>query len=146
MPTVHVTAAPAAVAPDARTSIVRDRLLQVLRANHTRTVERVERQSPAADPAGRPIVLARFERQTVFPRVAMTVVHSARPPAPDPDTPAAPTVVHTRVADHVQIDRASRAPSEAVTLPVQELARVTDHVIQQLDRRVLSYRERMGRI
>jgi hypothetical protein len=31
-------------------------------------------------------------------------------------------------------------------LPAQELARVTDHVLAQLDRKVLSFRERHGRI
>jgi hypothetical protein len=33
----------------------------------------------------------------------------------------------------------------AATLPSAELARVTEHVIRELDHRVLSYRERTGR-
>lgn len=33
----------------------------------------------------------------------------------------------------------------ALVLPPQEMTRVTDHVMQQLDRRMVSYRERMGR-
>jgi hypothetical protein len=31
-------------------------------------------------------------------------------------------------------------------LPPQELARVTDHVLAELDRKVLSFRERHGQI
>jgi hypothetical protein len=34
----------------------------------------------------------------------------------------------------------------AIALPAQELNRVADHVIRELDRRVLSYRERTGRV
>ncbi len=36
-------------------------------------------------------------------------------------------------------------PAAALVLPPQEMTRVTDHVMQQLDRRMVSYRERMGR-
>ena len=36
--------------------------------------------------------------------------------------------------------------AEGVSLPPQELSRVTEHVLRTLDRRVLSYRERSGRI
>jgi hypothetical protein len=40
-----------------------------------------------------------------------------------------------------------RQPSvQPVALAPQELSRVTDHVIQQLDRRLLSYRERTGNL
>jgi hypothetical protein len=41
---------------------------------------------------------------------------------------------------------AARPDARAFALPAQELSRVTDHVIRQLDQRVLSYRERTGRI
>ena len=36
--------------------------------------------------------------------------------------------------------------AEGVPLPPHELSRVTEHVLRTLDRRVLSYRERSGRI
>jgi hypothetical protein len=51
----------------------------------------------------------------------------------------------TRRADR-DIAAAHNAAGAVPTLPLQELSRVTEHVIKQLDRRVLSYRERTGRI
>jgi hypothetical protein len=42
--------------------------------------------------------------------------------------------------------RAIQVQPEPLALPPNELTRVTEHVIGELDRRVLSYRERMGKI
>jgi len=38
------------------------------------------------------------------------------------------------------------APLQAMVLPAQEMSRVTEHVMQQLDRRMVSCRERLGRV
>jgi len=87
----------------------------------------------------------RFEARRTFPPVARTPVRittAAAVPAarPDPLPPLAPASDGRDVARN---GGSHRAP-ETVTLPQGELARVTEHVIAQLDRRVLSYRERMG--
>ena len=55
------------------------------------------------------------------------------------------------LADVQEASRMKNEPSHhtdkvPLSLPPQELSRVTDHVIRQLDRRVLSYRERTGEL
>jgi hypothetical protein len=86
----------------------------------------------------------RAPKQPDLPRVLMTMV---RAPATVAGARAEQTVsTHA----HTARDRAS-APSHFGTtgnasLPPHELSRVTEHVLRTLDRRVLSYRERSGRI
>jgi hypothetical protein len=81
-----------------------------------------------------------------FPRLAMMLAH---PSAPAPVGPAAATAT-AGVQDHAEsITTHASLRSPAITppaLPPQELSRVTEHVLRTLDRRVLSYRERTGRI
>ncbi|HEU4602355.1 MAG TPA: hypothetical protein VFS24_10320 [Steroidobacteraceae bacterium] len=90
-------------------------------------------------------VRERIERSTLFERLPMAFA---------PTRPA--TTKQTVAPQQVRGERArpmvdeSMSPMAAqltpASLPANELARVTDHVIKQLDRRVLSYRERTGRI
>jgi hypothetical protein len=132
---------------------------EVLHTEHTKTVERIiarqrlleqrvleSRISRVAGVAERPALRERIERQTIFERVPMAL-------APHSSTVAAKSEAVTResrsdrvmpeLGNVVPLTAAERLPA---SLPVQELARVTDHVIKQLDRRVLSFHERMGRI
>lgn len=95
-------------------------------------VERTLRETPAAPP----------------PRVSMTL---ARGPSPAP-LANAPAPRHEAEPPRLERPRTAASPSAAaqaeggLRLPAQELSRVTEHVIHQLDQRVLSYRERTGRI
>lgn len=76
------------------------------------------------------------------PSAAMVVARSA-PAAPAAARPepvrAAAATTHRSESVQAQLKRA-----DAVALPPRELQRVADHVIQQLDRRVLSWQERRG--
>jgi hypothetical protein len=90
--------------------------------------------------------IERIERQSLYPRVTQVVARAAAPVVPRNDSNMQAT------SETMDVRAVSRpATSHAVTqsaaaLPPAELSRVTDHVIRQLDRRVLSYRERMGRV
>lgn len=86
----------------------------------------------------------RIERSTLFERLPMALAQTK----PASTKPAALHEVRSERARSIVDESVSpisgqRAPA---SLPANELARVTDHVIKQLDRRVLSYRERTGRI
>jgi len=95
-------------------------------------------------PAGRTVVLRRIERQAHFPRVTQVV---ARAPGAAAVRAEAAVLGASAIREAHAAPRAAAPfarPAAAVPLAPAELSRVTDHVIQQLDRRVLSYRERMG--
>jgi len=82
-----------------------------------------------------------------FPHLAMVLPRtSALPQRPAQTAPPAspPAAVATRQSVSPPAARESSISNFA--LPAQELSRLTDHVIRQLDRRVLSYRERNGKI
>jgi hypothetical protein len=97
-------------------------------------------------PSPRVLMTQRVERQTLFPRVTQVVVRApAAPPVRDDAALHAPP----QVVEPHSAPRRSAPHTVAIVapeLPPAELSRVTDHVIQQLDRRVLSYRERMGQV
>jgi hypothetical protein len=97
-------------------------------------------------PSPRVLMTQRIERQTLFPRVTQVVARAPAAPVVRGEAAmhAPPQVVEPRSAP-----RTSAPHTVAIiapTLPPAELSRVTDHVIEQLDRRVLSYRERMGQV
>lgn len=95
-------------------------------------VERTLRETPATPPQRLPMTLARGPAPV--PRAdAPAPRGQAEPPTPE------------RARSTAWPSAAARAES-ALKLPAQELSRVTEHVIRQLDQRVLSYRERTGRI
>lgn len=96
--------------------------------------------------SARVLMTQRIERQMLFPRVTQIVARAHAAPAARGNAAlhAPPQVLEPRSAP-----RTSAAHTVAIVapaLPPAELSRVTDHVIQQLDRRVLSYRERMGQV
>ena len=98
----------------------------------------------SAAPSPCVLMTQRIERQMLFPRVTQVVTRAHAAPAARRNAAlhAPPQVLESRSAP-----RASAPHTVAIVAPVlppAELSRVTDHVIQQLDRRVLSYRERMG--
>jgi hypothetical protein len=89
----------------------------------------------------------RVEQKTIFPRMPLPLTRttSASVRAEDRRSPAvveaaAPFEMRPRISP------SANAKPQAIALPPQELSRVTEHVIRQLDQRVLSYRERTGRI
>jgi hypothetical protein len=86
----------------------------------------------------------RIERTAAYPRLTVALARQA-PAAPRATVlPATPSATDTRFVFGAQ---AREVPSNVRdALPPQELARVTDHVLAELDRKVLSFRERHGQI
>ena len=87
----------------------------------------------------------RIERTTTYPQVVQTVVRSAIATAAS----AAAAAVARGPSDAVHAPRrepvAARTAAPQLALPPHELSRLTDHVLQQIDHRVRSFGERMGR-
>jgi hypothetical protein len=86
----------------------------------------------------------RIERSTRFERLPMALAQTKAMPS----KAAAAYEVRGERTRVIPDEPVSLIPAQrtSASLPANELARVTDHVIRQLDRRVLSYRERTGRI
>jgi hypothetical protein len=124
-----------------------DRHERTLVHSHTR-VERtfVRHESHTDVPSVRVLRTTRIERHSAYPRVSV-VLPRAPAPAPAP-TAAPPTAPSARSAARgvSEVRGPLGLPAVREPLPPQELARVTDHVLAQLDRKVLSFRERHGRI
>lgn len=134
-----------------RIVMVRERLMRehrhVLRhSQRTSSVERPNAVQSQAPPA-RMVVTHRIERQPSLPPLALTMVRSSATAAlaavatPNGLAPASALPRSARASDGTR-----SAVASPLVLPQPELARVTEHVIQQLDRRVLSYRERTGQV
>lgn len=98
----------------------------------------------AALAPNRVVPVPRIERPAGLPRVAQVVVRAAGPAAARAEAARLDTPVLREVRTAPRAATPVVAPTPALPLPPAELSRVTDHVIEQLDRRVLSYRERMG--
>ncbi|WP_373986948.1 hypothetical protein [Duganella sp. BuS-21] len=86
-----------------------------------------------------------------YPHMPMTMARSGATPASGaaqrPETPAHLATVPgagSRNGHPARSPSAFAAAPQPVTLAPLELARVTDHVVTQLEQRALSYRERMG--
>jgi hypothetical protein len=140
----------AAPLPMATRLLERATLVTRLRELHTLAAA-IARPSPMAiDPATpdaqRPQWLQRIVQHMHFPRVLQVVAKApgAKANPREPASLAPAPEWEARVATRAPI-AASAVTASAALLPA-ELSRITDHVIRQLDRRVLSYRERMGRI
>ena len=124
--------------------VLRERVIVMQRTLHERLLERLEVVA-ASQPAGRAAMVVRVEQRSMYPRVpSMPMRAAVAPAAARADVPAAemPSMATRRSAP---ADVPRPASSAAPLLAAQELARVTDHVIRQLDKRVLSYMERTGR-
>jgi hypothetical protein len=126
-----------------------ERSLRWLRAHHAPVAAAV---APPAGAAGlqptstRLLMMQRIERQALFPRVTQVLARPALAAASlgQAAGPGASRADEPRPGPLPGTPRGA-APA-ASALPALELARVTDHVIRQLDRRVLSYRERTGQL
>lgn len=122
-----------------------DRTRVFERVLHQRLVERLaHRQVAAAAP--RVSFVTRVEHRHAAPRIQMTMVRT-QAAAAQAASAASSDLVHGAARERPgaappRIAQAAPAPA----LPPQELSRLTDHVIRQLDRRVLSWQERTGRI
>jgi hypothetical protein len=127
-----------------------ERSLRVLQLRELRTCTRAapgaDAPSTTAPSPVRVLTVQRIERRTLFPRVTQVLSR----PAPVPPAP-----VQAELSPSLQRSDTSRAPRPQVlrnALPIStslgpvELGRVADHVIRELDRRVLSYRERTGQV
>jgi hypothetical protein len=101
---------------------------------------------PGTADSNRVQMIQRVEREILFPRVAQ-IVRVSTPLAASPASAAEllTQAAHARPAP-LRTTPMFTVPLATAVLPPAELSRVTDHVIQQLDRRVLSYKERMGRV
>ena len=92
-------------------------------------------------------MVTRVEQHHVFPRVQLTLVRVQLVVSSAARLLAEPSVVQSpglRMAP-AQHYGTKTLPAPLV-LPPLELSRLTDHVIRQLDHRVLSYQERTGRV
>ncbi|HSV84400.1 MAG TPA: hypothetical protein VLK85_34805 [Ramlibacter sp.] len=97
-------------------------------------------------PTVRVLRTTRVERHSAYPRVSVVMARSAAP-VPVPAVPAQAVTPMPQAGHRVFAERGqpALATSGREPLPPQELARVTDHVLAQLDRKVLSYAERHAR-
>ncbi len=142
---------PAVASPPLVQRLIERRTLRVLERAATMQMHgmRPATRPAAAAPVMRLASPSRGERPVVFPRVTMTLVHPQAPhlarseaaPAAEPMPPG------LRRGNTAPTGRTARSPTgEPIVLPPLELSRVTDHVIRQLDQRVLSWHERTGQI
>ncbi len=98
----------------------------------------------SARPAQAVVAIRRAEASALFPRVAATLARTrAAQPVP-PQSAAAPASAPPSRALHAM--HGFSTPQTLAPLPAAELSRVTEHVIRQLDKRVVSYRERTGQV
>lgn len=120
-----------------------DRFHATQRLLHERVRERLtHNHSPAA---ARLSFVSRIEQRHAMPPMPLTVLRSqavVTQPASAGRTDGVPAPAPTRPLP-AQPRFASAAPP--LVLPPQELSRLTDHVIRELDHRVLSWQERTGR-
>lgn len=118
-----------------------------LRTQHVRHERRVERVTRIAshEAAPRANVLTRVERQLATPRIQLTMVcHRPAEAREAPRSADAAAIASDSMRTDARQPRPA-APAAPFVLPAQELSRLTDHVIRQLDHRVLSWQERTGR-
>ncbi|WP_343731684.1 hypothetical protein [Duganella sp.] len=149
-----VTAAPAQnalrmVERHTRSMQMVTRVLQALPARTQPAPSQAVAASTLA-PDAVPATVRRAQTEPHYPRMPMTMARTAAS-----QSSAAPA--RTESAQHAAAASAqlrNLAPARAaapfagtpepITLPAMELARVTDHVVNQLEHRALSWRERMG--
>jgi len=149
-------AVPASGAPPAPRSAAPTLVQRLLQRERRHTIERhlathtlwVERRAEAS-PAWRvaPVAVpARVEQAARYPRLAVTLVRQGLPATSAAVTSLPREAGARSAAREAAWPPAARAAIEAPGgLAPQELSRVTEHVIRQLDRRVLSWQERTGR-
>ena len=122
-----------------------EKTLRIERVRHQRllVLQTTRTEAPAA-PALRPSFVMRVEHRHAAPRLQLILARTqpvpaqaaAAPPGESVTTSARPAPSHPR----------SAPPAAPMVLPPQELSRLTEHVIGQLDQRVRSWQERTGRL
>jgi hypothetical protein len=124
------------------------RVLVTQRVLHQRLVERLTRTAAAEATGASPRVgvVTRVDRRQAASRIEMAMVRAQAPAAKAAATIAEAAI--TAAADVRPGDSQPRVgrPAPPLVLPAQELSRLTEHVIRQLDHRVLSWQERTGRV
>lgn len=123
----------------------RERITVTQRLLHERLVQRLTRAAANAA-APRTAVVTRLEQRSALPRVQLTMVRGQPAMPPVARGPAESTVARATDARAVTVLPHATPAATALVLPPQELSRLTDHVIRQLDHRVLSWQERTGRV
>jgi hypothetical protein len=145
-----VQAAQAAAAAPAPRVLLLSRLASRTSTHHLCAIV-LQRLLERARPMGRATTRVertlRVERQVFYPRLALPLPRTAPSVQPGERVRSATAVDSAApVASAPRLPSLSSAKPQAIALAPQELSRVTDHVIRALDQRVLSYRERTGRI
>jgi hypothetical protein len=125
---------------------VRERLLQTRHVLRERLVERLRTETIARAPAATAAHVMRVEQRNVYPRVQLTLVRS-QPAAAAAATPKTMDASAERRGEPRArpAEFHAQSPAGTTVLPPHELSRLTDHVIRQLDHRVLSFQERNAR-
>jgi hypothetical protein len=124
----------------------RERWVLVQRATQTQRIERHSELRTATATRHTTLVHPTHRLAGMAP-VPLTMARAAPAPAARDDAWNAPPVAAApALPDAAPAQRRPARAAPEVSLPPQELSRVTEHVIRQLDRRVLSYQERTGRI
>lgn len=122
-----------------------EKTLRIERVRHQRLlVLRTTRTEAPAPAALRPSVLMRVEHRHAAPRLQMTLARTQ--PAPAQAAAAEHGGKATTSARLAPSQPRSASPAAPLVLPPQELSRLTEHVIGQLDQRVRSWQERTGRL
>jgi hypothetical protein len=117
------------------------------RVLHQRLIERLTRTEAtgATKTSPRVAVVTRVDRRQAS-RIEMVMVRAQASGAKAATTIAdAAITAPGAVRPGYSQPRVAR-PAPPLVLPAQELSRLTDHVIRQLDHRVLSWQERTGRV
>jgi hypothetical protein len=105
---------------------------------------------PVRRPAALPheVLRTRIERQAAYPRLPAALARSPSAEAARSASARAASVADREESVRGPAGRTAAEPPKDWSLPPMELARITsrltDHVIEQLERRALSYRERGG--
>jgi hypothetical protein len=109
-----------------------------------RVIERVGTTSPRTIALTRESVFHRSEPSGAYPRVVQTTLRARPTVASSRDAPA-PSAAYAASPSRAMRESATARISGVVLSP-DELSRVSNFVISELDRRVLSYRERTGQV
>jgi hypothetical protein len=122
-----------------------ERVLVSQQVLHERLLERLTRTiAPGAAP--RVAHLTRVELRQAAPRTQFTMLRTQAVSATPTRAAAEPEQAAAREARPVSSQPRGIASGAPLVLPPQELSRLTDHVIRQLDHRILSWQERTGRV
>ena len=137
---------PAMVAPHRPTAAVIQRIVSRERLSRHPTTAAVVSATPAAGATSRGAMATRVARPGVVPRAPMTMLRTQ--PAAAAAAAATARTASWEPGPARVAPRAAAVTASAPALPLQpqELSRLTEHVIRQLDHRVLSFQERSGRV